>query len=114
MTILFASKSQVVASPVLAAVVALAASTAVLAEVPERGSAKVTRPCEGRVTTLFWGAYVRDARGPCVAAAEPIAEWRPLVARRVEVAVPDCEDERRWLGGALRICRDAPRTQEPR
>jgi len=115
MTTLSVSKRQAAASLALSAVAALAASTAVVAQVPERGSAKSARTCEGRVMALLWGAYVRDSRGPCVPAAVQVAEKRPLIARLPVDAAPEaCVEERRWLGGALTICRDAPPVREPR
>lgn len=94
----------------LAAVALFAAPAAALAQNPDRGSAETARPCRGQVTTLAWGAYVGDAEGRC-SPRPPVAARRPSVT----VARPEsCADERRWLGGAVRVCRDAPRAERRR
>lgn len=89
---------------------------AALAATPDRPTAPArndaSRPCEGRVTTLAWGAYVSDTRGRCAPQSGRVAAADTLTVRvdppQAVVARPEtCANERRWLGGAVRICRDS-------
>lgn len=94
----------------LAALYLLVSTTATNAQTAP--ATEPVRTCQGNITTLAWGAVVRDRDGPC-RIAEPTRRLEPprVVAPPVTMT---CANKRSYLGGALQICRDEPRGRAPR
>ena len=101
----------------LAVLVVLGTASAASAQDSTRAGPPADRSCRGAVISLAWGTYVGDAEGRCT--PEPTARRdKPAVGiRRPTVTIPRadaCPVERRWLRGAVQLCRDVPGTEARR
>jgi hypothetical protein len=101
----------------LAVLVLLGTAGAASAQDSTRAGPPADRICRGAVISLAWDAYVRDAEGRCTPERTAKRD-RPAVGTRrptVIIARADaCPVERRWLGGAVQLCRDVPGTEARR
>jgi len=71
---------------------------------------KPHRACRGSIVVLAWDIVVRDNDGPCRRAE--IARRTALPRVSTPSSMHACANKRSYLGGALQICDDQPRTRE--
>ncbi len=74
--------------------------------------AEPLRACQGHITTLGWGAIVRDRNGRCTNVEASRHSALPRAAAQAETMT--CKNARSYLGGALQVCNDRPLRRAPR